>query len=269
MVNEHLETLYKDVFYRVYPQIENHTEGVLYKVIHKLLEGEESTADEICTSCGIKDNASLDDDRDRINFVIPQHSLYLHPFNNGNFLQNVINPDMVKVAWIVIIGCIIVGAAVCIQYINNRKQKPRGNARKLQPDSLSSQHLPPVTAALCLVVPASVLIDLIHKNQNALEDNRINTSDLKMLIDNASYFLCTTVEEANSKERHLKRTEEEIPVNSSREVYIRIHIESGQEIINKESPYILKRNLPEYGQRIIQERACLSNLSGLENFNRV
>jgi hypothetical protein len=40
-------------------------------------------------------------------------------------------------------------------------------------------------------------------------------------------------------------------------------------MIDKESPYILKRNLPNYGQRIIQKYACLRNLSGLEKFNRI
>ncbi len=64
-------------------------------------------------------------------------------------------------------------------------------------------------------------------------------------------------------------TNEEIPPNSNREVYIRIHIDNGQAMIDKESPYILKRNLPREGQRIVQRYDCLKNLSGLENFNRV
>lgn len=271
VTNEHLVKLYKDVFDQVYPQIVNQKNGVLYKVIHILLESEQSKskADELCTCFGIKDDASLDDDRDYIDFLIPQPKLFLHPFND-NLLQNVINPDMVKVAWIVIIACILVGVAVCIQYIRKPKQEPTGNARNQKPDSLQVLPPEPITAALCLVVPASVIIDLKDKHPNGFTDNRLETSDLKTLIDNASYFLCTDVNKANSKEQFLEiMPNEDIPTNSNREVYIRIHINQGQEMIDKESPYILKRNLPNYGQRIIQKYACLRNLSGLENFNRI
>jgi hypothetical protein len=187
-------------------------------------------------------------------------------------LKNLNNPDMVTVAWLVFIGSLLVGAAVCIQYINRKSnaRNLRGNARNLQPDSLPSLHPEPITAALCLVVPASVFIDLRDKHPNGFTDNSLETSDLKMLIDNASYFICTDVNKANSKEQFLEiMPNEDIPTNSNREVYIRIHINQGQEMIDKESPYILKRNLPNYGQRIIQKYACLRNLSGLENFNRI
>jgi hypothetical protein len=272
VTNEHLEKLYKDVFDQVYPHIVNQKNGVLYKVIHILLESEQSKskADELCTCFGIKDDASLEDDRDYIDFLIPQPKLFLHPFND-NLLQNVINPDMVKVAWIVIIACILVGVAVCIQYRNRKSnaRNLRGNARNLKPDSLPSLPPEPITAALCLVVPASVFIDLRDKHPNGFTDNSLETSDLKTLIDNASYFLCTDVNNASSKEQFLEMTNEDIPTNSNREVYIRIYINQGQEMIDKESPYILKRNLPNYGQRIIQKYACLRNLSGLENFNRI
>lgn len=272
MENEHLKTLYKDIFEILYPKLKNEKRGVLYQAIHRLLEGEESKADEICTLLEIEDEASLDKDLDRINFLIHQkNALVFNPFNDQllDKLDNVINQDMAKVAWILIIAFMVVGAFVCIKYRNNHKQNPEVNARKRQHDSLPSQPLPPITAALCLVVPASVIVDLRDKHPNALEDNLLDTPDLKMLIDNASYFLCTSVKEAKSKEQFLEMTNEEIPTNSSREVYIRIHIKSEPEIIGKESPYILKRNLPDYGQGNVQLYACLKNLSGLENFNRV
>jgi hypothetical protein len=280
VANDHLKTLYKDVWELVYPQVANENKGVLYKVIHILLDGEESKAYEICTNTGINKNASLDDDEsiagDQLLMEKPNP---LNQFFKQNWLKqkmhhttlnNLNNPDMVTVAWLVFIGSILVGVGVCIQYRNNRKQNLRGNARNVQPDSLPSPPREPISAALCLVVPASVIIDLRDKHPNGLTDNSLEFSDLKTLIDNASYFLCTDVENAASKEQFLEMTNnEDIPTNSNREVYIRIDINHGQEMIDKESPYILKRNLPNYGQRIIQKYACLRNLSGLENFNRI
>jgi len=272
--NEYLERLYKDIFDQVYPQIENQKKGVLYKVIHILLEGQESQADEICADLSIKDNAWPEDDRDVINSLIPQLRLSFSPFDNNwqnwqNRLNNLINPDMVIVAWIVIIACSLVGVLVCRQYINKRKQKPTDNTTKLQPNSLYSQELPPITAALCFVVQASVFIDLKNQHPNALEDNRLSCSDVKMLIDYSSHFLCIGLEDVASIEEHLEITREEITNDSNQEVYIRIHIDKGQNLIGKQVPYILKRDLPSDGQRIIQRRVSLKNLSGLEHFNHI
>lgn len=281
MTNDYPETPYKDVFNLVYPQVKNQKNGVLYKVVHILLEAEESEADEICTDTGINKNASLNEDESIAynQLLMEQPNAFNQILKKKNWLtqkmhditlNNLNDPDMATVAWLVFIGSLFVGLLYCKKYVNNRKQNSRSNARKLKPDSLSSpQPLSPITAALCLIVPASVIIDLKDKHPNSLIDNRLNPSDLKMLIDSASYFLCTTTEKADSKEQLLEITNEDIPLNSNREVYMRIHIEQGQEMINKESPYILKRNLPLHGQRILQRYACLKNLSGLEKFNRV
>lgn len=268
MANKHLETLYQEVFDQVYPQIKDQKNGVLYKVIHILLEEQESKADEICTDLGIKDNASREDDRDLINFLIFQPRLILSPFGD-NLLENIINPDMVILAWIVIIACFLVGVPVCIQYINKRKQKSTGNTTTLPPNSPSSPELPQITAALCLVVQASVFIDLRNNRQNALENKCLSCSEVKMLIDSSSHFLCIKVEDVSSIEDHLETTEEEISNDSNQEVYIRIHVDKGQNLIGKQVPYILKRDLPSDGRRIIQRCCCLKNLSGLENFNHI
>ena len=90
-----------------------------------------------------------------------------------------------------------------------------------------------------------------------------------MLIDSSSHFLCIKVEDVSSIEDHLETTEEEISNDSNQEVYIRIHVDKGQNLIGKQVPYILKRDLPSDGRRIIQRCCCLKNLSGLENFNHI
>jgi hypothetical protein len=70
----------------------------------------------------------------------------------------------------------------------------------------------------------------------------------------------------------LDRTKEDIKtVSEQREIYVRINIDDGEDMIGKKVPYILKRNLPSNGQGIVTQLDCLKYLSvsGLENFNRI
>ena len=122
-----------------------------------------------------------------------------------------------------------------------------------------------VPVALCLVVPASVV-------ENVRENYPIDVSDIEKLIDNSLYFLCTTPEDANATWELLDRTKEDIKtVSEQREIYVRINIADGEDMIGKKVPYILKRNLPSNGQGIVTQLACLEYLSvsGLEKFNRI
>jgi hypothetical protein len=117
-------------------------------------------------------------------------------------------------------------------------------------------------AALCLIVPASEVSDLINRTE-------IHAYRINQLIDAASYFLCTHLRNAESTQMFLNLTNEDIPTDSRRDVYIRIDIDNGLKIIDKEVRYILQRDLPANSLGIIEKLACLKNLSGLEAFNRV
>ena len=147
-----------------------------------------------------------------------------------------------------------------------KKELEVGDSRKLPPsDSFPPQPKVPVPVGLCLVVPASAL-------GNIRKNHTINVSDIETLIENASYFLCTSPEDANTIQQRLKLTEEDITdVSEQREFYVRIDIADGPEMIGKKVQYILKRNLPQNGQGTVKELACLEYLSvsGLDNFNRV
>lgn len=145
--------------------------------------------------------------------------------------------------------------------INPTEQRTKNNRQPLALSEKKSSE--PV--ALCLVVPASVV-------GNIRENHTINVSDIETLIENASYFLCTSPEEANTIQQRLKLTEEDITdVSEQREFYVRIDIADGPEMIGKKVQYILKRNLPPNGQGTVGKLACLEYLSvsGLEKFNRV
>ena len=258
MANKRLENLYNGVFRELYPQIKNQKRGVLYYLIYKLLEADQSQADIICHQIDIKENARREDDKKVVDDLMnnPEETL----FNQFNVLND---KNEMELFWIVVIACALVGTYGCIRYLKSvrerkiKQQQVLEAASKTQPTSLPPKS---ITAALCLIVPALAI--------SSLKDY-LDPYDLEQLLDNASYFLCTTVDDANLKEQRLEMTNEDIPLDSNRDVYIRIHIADGQEMIDKKVPYILKRNLPSHGQGIVKLLTCLKNLSGLEVFNRI
>jgi hypothetical protein len=169
--------------------------------------------------------------------------------------------------WIVVIACVLVGALGCIKFLEDTKNRekrrqPRDNRRYPEPENFAPVvPLQPITAVLCLIVPAYVASNLKGKS-------RIDSYEIEQLIDNASYFLCTKVPDAE-KIRLAVTNENILEVSEQREVYIKIEINDAQEILDQKVPYILKRNLPTRSQGVIKESVCLKNLSGLETFNRV
>ncbi len=152
--------------------------------------------------------------------------------------------------------------------IETRSRLLLGQEIKSEAEVTENRQIPPKGAApvaLCLVVPASVV-------ENVRENSSIDVSGIEKLIDNSLYFLCTTPEDANATWELLDRTNEDITtVSEQREIYVRINIAEGEDMIGKKVPYILKRNLPSNGQGIVTQLACLEYLSvsGLENFNRI
>jgi hypothetical protein len=266
VANKKLEHLYKTIFEYLEPDIQGRSQGVLYTVLAEILYGTEHFK-LICDNFNITDSATWKEDQEIVNGLIS------NPGNNVLTQINVFrNKEAMELYWIVVIACTLAGASYCIKYYlthikqQNIKQAQGGNAKNSQPEASSSQTISPpkkpLTAALCLVVPASVV-------SNLRKDNPVNASEIEQIIDNASYFLCTTIEDANSKQQSIQTTDEVISLDSNREVYIRIHIADGQAMIDKKATYFLKRNLPSHGQGVVKQLACLRNLSGLETFNRI
>jgi len=269
VTNNKLKILYEEIFDQVYPQIINQERGVLYNAMHIILYEEQLLCSNICNYLDIKSSATLDDDKRIVEGLInnPNDSFNitkLYPFKDEK------DEKKMELYWIVILACTLTGVYSCYKYLEyTKKKKPtqKKNASSTKNSQPKVPHQQPVTpprqlptAALCLVVPANAI-------GNLRKNDRINIPDIEKLIDTASYFLCT--EATDSTPSYPQTTEEDILVDSNLEVYIIIHIAEEQEIIGKKVPYILKRNLPSHGQGIIKELACLKNLSGLENFNRV
>lgn len=167
-----------------------------------------------------------------------------------------------QMKWLIIAGCMIVGACICIEYIRRRKnaavyslQNNEGEVENIPPPS------PPIPAALCLVVPASIASNFSGK---------INASQVRQLIDNASYFSCKRSSEADVREQNkLKITNEILPADSQREVYMRMEIKDGKSMIDRTTRFELKENLKDSIEYEIAQKACLASLSGLDSFVRI
>jgi hypothetical protein len=84
-------------------------------------------------------------------------------------------------------------------------------------------------------------------------DSYVNVSELKELIDNASYFLCTESSKVKSIDESLISTDEDITsVNERKRIYVSINIPNAQTMIGKDSQYSLKENLPLQAQGTIE-----------------
>jgi hypothetical protein len=284
LVGQNIGKLYGDIFETINPTIKFQKKGVLSTVIYTILESDKSQAQKICEYLKIEDYASLEDD---LSILIDIADIFISNPNDKKLLTNdiivqfkdfgknahkkIINKvesnDM-KLFQIVVIGCLIVGAVSCVIYLNKKQEEEKKKNQNLPPDNSPQRPKDPVPVALCILVPASVVRNL----GNIKKDTPINISNIEILIENASYFLCTSPEVADTIQQPLKLTNENITdVSEQREFYVRINIPDGEEMMDKKVPYILKRNLPSNGQCMVEKLACLEYLSvsGLENFNRV
>ncbi|MDB9489644.1 hypothetical protein PN478_03765 [Dolichospermum circinale CS-534/05] len=296
-----IENLYQEVFDTIYKQIETQQKGVLSTVIYSILDPNDSKAKELCQFFEIKDNGTLNDDLSVsstissgvINILIKPlkdkkqyggliDNLDLDKlrevFNKVLYLpQEIISTfdstkkeekKKMELYLIVAIGCLIVGVPSCVIYLQNQKQEQR--KKENHKNSPSPQPKVFTRISLCLIVPVSVVRSV---KINARENCTINVSDIEILIENASYFLCTNAEN-DTIDKSLSLTDEDITnLSEEREVYVRIRIGvyDADKMIGNKVRYILKTNLPANGQGTVTKLGCLEYLSvsGLEKFNRI
>jgi hypothetical protein len=283
VINKPLKSLYNDVFQKISSHIENENEGVLHKIIHIILENERGKAKFICDYCDISPYNSLKDDQNVIDGLIFFNHKILEQFDPIKFVGNLVNSEThysekkekeMDLFWITVIACTLVGAYSCKKYVDNIKEektkqvrggKARGIQTATKAEYLVTQTPPssPISTDLCLIVPASIASKFINSHY-------LTADDITYLIDSASYFLCTRVEDAESNEQNLiLMRNEAILSDSKREVYIRINIPNGGNMLGQKMPYYLKTNFPENVQCTVKELSCIRDLSGLEKFNRI
>ncbi|MFN6198129.1 MAG: hypothetical protein ACK4YS_05960 [Aphanizomenon sp.] len=268
MATENPKSLYDQVCNYIYPQIQGIERGLLYKTIQMIVCEEQSLEQEktrkICDYFGIKPFANKEEDQKIIDNLLDAIFIKIQILKvPAKLVKNFQGGNM---EWIFVAAAFtFIGLFLYKQTLDKKEQgkiKPAVQEIKEQPI-----FQPPIPADLCLVVPASIASNFIS---NFINRSNLRIEEVTYLIDNAYYFLCTTVKVPDSKnEEYLKTTDETILPDSRREVYIRININDGGNMIDKKIPYYLKTNLPLQAQCVIKQLACLKNLSGLEKFNRV
>ena len=292
-----IENLYQEVFDTIYKQIGTQQKGVLSTVIYSILDPDDSKAKELCQLFQIKDNGSLNDDlsisssissgvidllikhlKDKKQYEDITDKLR-EIFNKVLYLpQEIFNSTFdstkkeekkkMELYQIVVIGCLIVGVPSCLIYLQEQKKEQR--KKENHQSSPSPQPKVFTRISLCFVVPVPVVTSV---KINARENCPINVSDIEILIENASYFLCTNAEN-DTIDKSLSLTDEDITnLSEEREVYVRIRIGvyDADKMIGNKVRYILKTNLPANGQGTVTKLGCLEYLSvsGLEKFNRI
>jgi hypothetical protein len=283
-MNNNLKDLYDKVFEKIKPKIKDLKKGILYKSIQIILLEDNPNVEQvetlvICNRFDIRPNAYRNED---IIFVHNIREIFSYTISESDIEREVLkkiktatekilnyesgDKKMEELKWIVFGACAVLGAYFCIQYLEGQNKK--NSISKMEQVNRKSEDLQytaprsPISAALCLIVPANTVISL----SNGVS---INVNDLSYLIDSASYFVCATTDDANLIEQQLTMTSETISPNSNREVYIRIKISDCENLIDKKITYILKTNLPVNVDFIVEKIACLRSLSGLESFNRI
>jgi hypothetical protein len=275
--NTQLIKLYNEVTRKIRPQIQGLKRGILYKTIQILLDEETSETQEktqsICEYLGIKPNDSQVADEKIVRnlvdavFINRQTLIKNTPGkeligNLSKVVNNFSNDNEENMNWIIVTACTLVGAIYCKQYLSknqHQKVKHKQNIEKVKQQVVI---IDPIPADLCLVVPAFIA-------SNFKNGSKLTVDELIDLIDNASYFLCTTLKNTELHEKNLEITEDFILHNSKREVYIKINIYDGNNLIDQKITYYLKSNLPRHTLYTIKQLVCLKSLSGLEKFNRV
>jgi hypothetical protein len=280
-MSNNLKDLHNEIFTEVISKIKYLRTGILYQTIQIILleNGQNQNTDQgktqtICCHLGIKPDASEDEDSIVVSNVRKQFSYSMFGTDSELEIVKIVNSrinsnerkKMEELKWIVVVACTVVGAYYCIEYLKKQKQKnsvfKKGQVNRNSEDLQYNAPRPLIPAVLCLIVPSNIVSSLTNGSP-------INIDGLSYLIDSASYFICTTKNDADLKESELTVTNEGISADTNREVYIRVEIGDGRNLIDKKITYILKSNLPLGETFIVEKIACLRSLAGLESFNRV
>lgn len=251
---------YNSVFQEIQHEIKSKKRGVLFTVIHIICGEEKSKSQYCCQYYQIDDKSNLNDDysisKDIIKGLYPNPSSKIKSNNMWTKILSLIN-ELFTSNFISYFDSYTNFIAKCRKKEQNKEQFDK--VYEIPPSKSKTLQL----AALCLVVQASVV-------KNIKKGDSINVSQIEEFIDSTLYFLCTTPERANEIQQLLEFTEEENSnVSEQTEVYVRIDFYDGEEVIGKKVPYMIKRNLSENDNFVVEELACLKYLSNLENFNRV
>jgi hypothetical protein len=277
MANDHFKTLINERFNinQIYSQIKSQKRGVLYKVINQL-ERDEVQAKKVCEYFGIETNSYIKDDfsviydnigKDFLDSV--RKSLLIDKidiFNISSMLEKPVLTELfpkleekTQMEFLIFAAFILLSGFAFVKWQSSTSSQPS----KILPEELSvvspNQSVP---TAICLIVPASDVFGL------TVGKSIINKDEIIRLIDVSSDFLCVSQQEAENLSIDININQTASP-DSKLDFYVRIDIPDGQNIIGKETKYVIKRDLLPDVRGKIKKLGLLESISSISSFNRI
>ncbi|MGI0479205.1 hypothetical protein ACN4EE_00285 [Geminocystis sp. CENA526] len=270
---------YKQLMDKVYPHIKDQKIGTLNSVVYFILD--EVQAEQLCQKYGIGNTSPLNEDLKILDNIIytvyiarqkkvSENSIMknsLESFKNyfEDFRQKIIdalnsNDNQYKIELIVFTSVILIGL-----YLSRKLLSKNSSILQLNPENNINQRRNTfIPTAICLAVPSSSIYDLTVGKV-------INRDQIIQIIDSASYFLCSEIEEAGKLSIDIDSSQEP-SADSQLKFYIRIDIPDGKNILGVQTIPILKgyiRELPSNTQGKIKKLGRLGSVYSLKSFNRI
>lgn len=266
---------------KVWEEVKDLKEGVLYKTIFTLVEPEQ--AEYICDTFGIEKSDKFNKDihvlnqinhlKDLLNKTPMKQAIDLRstvsqeiePFtrNNSDYLTDklssllgIYNPIDLT------IRLTIIGIALVLVALYLLKFGKQANSQNTS-NQVSDSSIPKSDAILCLIVPTK-RIDRELRNI-LVSGKQLTEKATKSLIDGSVYFIACADRDLDTCTGGLDLSNQ-IDYDLNGDVYIELFIALGEAIIGNNMKRILARNLPA-NNATIQKVRLLNTLSNIDQFH--
>lgn len=282
MTNDHFQALINERFdiNQIHSQIKSEKRGVLYKVIN-LLEKDEVQAKKVCEYFGVETNSYMKDDFSiiydnigkiffdpvldtvRKSFLIDKIDIFSLSSRLEKSVFTELFPKLeekTQMEFLIFAAFILLSGFTLVK----SKSSAQGQQQKELPKPRETPIISPkqpIPTSICLVVPASEVFGLTV-------GYLIDRNQIIRLIDSSSDFLCMAQKEAENLLIDIDMNQTALP-DSKLDFYIRIDISDGQNIIGKETKYVIKRDLLPNIRGEIKKLGLLESISSVSSFNRI
>lgn len=238
-----------ELFDRVRDCINNRESGKLHAAIRCLLGPKNELGDKIQQHFGIRPDARLDDD------------LKLLQKNAMNMKKD----PAVNRTFELFMGAL---ALIALCYLwdssSRRRGSLTGSGTTLDKVAGSEPEPPRIkTLSICLVMP-------LAKVGSIAGVDPLPAAEVERLVDGANFFRCVEKREAEEDENLLLHLSDAAPDRAANpNIYLRLDFSGGEELLEANTQYALKRRLTGAEPATVGRQAMLDSLEGLKKFNRI
>lgn len=192
---------------------------------------------------------------------IPIHDLIFN-LSSGFVIDQIkmSKENLIKAA----IAASIVLVVIAFLY-RGKKTNNKPQSQITQEDSDTENRSDSREVSLCLILKSEYLGDLL-----ASRNVDITSTRLKELIDRANYFLCVDIGNVSNLENKWSIAQVSEPDNGDEDadVYVRVNITNGQEMIDATYPYALSEGILPNSKVKLEKISYLRNMSLIYDFRR-